>query len=228
MSQEEQDHSYYTTLNLPPWASAQQIRQSYREMSKRYHPDTTELPPAIATTKFQQINEAYATLSNPERRMAYDLKIGYSRIAVIQKPDHLDRSVSRSRHSYSRSAYLEPTDRPLSPGEVFAVFILGLTFAACLLLVIAIGLARGESAFQPLAQVRDLSRSSLIYKRLEPSFLYTPESSTSHEFPSSEEEGFLHETLPPTIVLPTSSSESQVPAAISPTNTATDMSSSAS
>jgi len=37
----------------------------YRQLSKRYHPDTTALPPAIATAKFQQLNEAYATLNNP-------------------------------------------------------------------------------------------------------------------------------------------------------------------
>ena len=61
--------SYYVLLGLPPSASALEIRRAYRELSKRYHPDTTELPTAIATAKFQQLNEAYATLSNPERRL---------------------------------------------------------------------------------------------------------------------------------------------------------------
>jgi hypothetical protein len=49
---------------------------------------------------------------------------------------------------YNSSAYLDPTDRPLSAGEIFALFILGLTFLGCLLLAIAIGLTRGESAVQ--------------------------------------------------------------------------------
>lgn len=141
--------NYYRVLGLTPSASVQQIRRTYRELSKLYHPDTTELPAAIATSKFQQLNEAYATLSSPEKRAAYDLKIGYSRFSVIQPPADLNRPVSETRKSRS-SAYLEPTDRPLSAGEIFALFILGITFIGCLILVIAIGITRGESAFQPL------------------------------------------------------------------------------
>lgn len=141
--------TYYGLLGLYPSASPLEIRRSYRELSKRYHPDTTELPIAIATTKFQQLNEAYATLSNPERRTAYDQKIGYSRLNVIQSPPHyLNHPVSRPRSNYSSSAYLDPTDRPLSPGEIFALFILGITFLGCLLLAIAIGLTRGQAALQ--------------------------------------------------------------------------------
>ena len=142
--------NYYALLGLHPSASPQQIRRSYRELSKLYHPDTTELPPAIATAKFQQINEAYATISNPERRSAYDRKIGYSRLHVMQAPGDLNRPSTQAKRAYSSSAYLDPTDRPLSPGEIFALFILGVTFVACLVLAIAIGLTRGDTAFQPL------------------------------------------------------------------------------
>ena len=140
--------SYYALLGLHPSASPVEIRRAYRELSKRYHPDTTELSAATATAKFQQLNEAYATLSNPERRVAYDQKIGYSRINVIQPPPGLNTPVNQPQRTYSSSAYLDPTDRPLSAGEIFALFILGLTFVGCLLLAIAIGLTRGESAFQ--------------------------------------------------------------------------------
>lgn len=154
--QEERGNTYYSLLNLPPWATVQQIRRAYREMSKLYHPDTTSLPPAIATAKFQELNDAYATLSSPERRVAYDLKIGYSQFSVIQAPVHLDRPVSDSHKYRSRSAYLDPTDRALSPGEIFALFILGLTFIACLLLVIAIGVTRGEIAIHPTDYSRRL------------------------------------------------------------------------
>ncbi|MEH1943957.1 MAG: J domain-containing protein [Nostoc sp.] len=137
--------TYYSLLGLHPWASVIDIRRAYRQLSKRYHPDTTDLPTAIATPKFQQINEAYATLSHPERRLSYDLKIGYSRFGVIQPPPDLNRPVSRT-HDWSKSAYLDASDRPLSSGEIFALFMLVLTFVGCLLLAIAIGLTRGEAA----------------------------------------------------------------------------------
>lgn len=138
-------------MGLHPSASPIEIRRAYRELSKRYHPDTTTLPTDTATQKFQQLNEAYATLSNPERRVAYDQTIGYSRFNVIQAPANLNIPVSQKRPTYSSSAYLDPTDRPLSAGEIFALFILGLTFVGCILLAIAIGLTRGDSAFHSVS-----------------------------------------------------------------------------
>lgn len=134
--------SYYTLLNVSPWASPQSIRRAYRELSKQYHPDTTHLPLAIAKEKFQQLNEAYGILSSPESRNAYDLKHGYSRFSVIQVPVDF-RSPSDQRPYQSRSAYLDPSDRPLSAGELFALCLLGLTFISCVALVIVVGMSRG-------------------------------------------------------------------------------------
>lgn len=168
MAESNQEISYYALLGLHPSASPQAIRRAYREKSKLYHPDTTELSPAIATEKFQQLNEAYATLSSPERRVAYDMKKGYSRVSVIQAPADLNRSVRDTRRAKS-SAYLEPTDRPLSAGEVFALFILGITFVGCLLLVIAIGLTRGETAFQVIQLPLDQSSEVVITEPESPS-----------------------------------------------------------
>lgn len=148
MSETEPAPTYYDLLSLHPSASPQEIRRVYRELSKRYHPDTTTLPTAVATDKFQQLNEAYATLSSPERRFAYDLKIGYSRTTVIQPRLDLNRPVSEARQQRS-TAYLDPTDRPLSPGELFALLMIALAFILCVSLVIILGLTGGESAFQP-------------------------------------------------------------------------------
>lgn len=140
--------TYYDILNVSPSASAQKIRQSYRELSKLYHPDTTELPAEVATAKFQILNEAYATLSSPERRLTYDFSIGYSRYTVVQPRLDLDRPVSQAK-SYRSSAYLDPTDRPLSSGEVSVLFVLAVTFVGCLLLALWIGISRGELAWHP-------------------------------------------------------------------------------
>lgn len=145
MSEVKLTPSYYDLLSLHPSASVQDIRRAYRELSKLYHPDTTTLPKALATAKFQELNEAYATLSSPERRATYDLKIGYSRVSVIQPRWDLNRPVSETRQHKS-SAYLDPSDRPLSAGELFALFLIGVTFLACLALVVIVGFARGEIA----------------------------------------------------------------------------------
>ncbi|WP_233743870.1 J domain-containing protein [Leptodesmis sichuanensis] len=142
------DDSYYGLLGVHPSASMRDIRQAYRDLSKLYHPDTTKLPTAIATARFQQLNEAYATLSNPERRGVYDRKIGYSSVPVIQPLPNLNTPAKQPRKYQSSSAYLDPTDRPLSPGELFALFIMGVTLVGCLCLAIMVGLTRGEALLQ--------------------------------------------------------------------------------
>ncbi|MBM0740304.1 J domain-containing protein [Phormidium sp. CLA17] len=141
--------THYALLKIHPSASVKEIRQAYRELSKLYHPDTTTLPPAIAIAKFQQLNEAYATLTSEERRNAYNLKVGYSSVSVVQPAPSLHQS-SAQNQSVSSSAYIDATDRPLSPGELFALFILGLTFVGCLCLAIVIGLTRGDTLIQPI------------------------------------------------------------------------------
>ena len=133
-------NTYYDILGLHPAASVVDIRRSYRSLSKKYHPDTTNLSPSVATAKFQRLNEAYATLSSPEKRSLYDLKIGYSRINVIQAPKGWE--AEHNPHQ-SKNIYLDPTDRPLSSGEIFVLFLLGATFVGCLLLVVAVAYLRG-------------------------------------------------------------------------------------
>jgi curved DNA-binding protein CbpA len=132
-------NTYYELMGLHPSASNIVIRRTYRQLSKRYHPDTTELPPQEATAKFQRLNEAYAVLSSPEQRSLYDLKIGYSRLNVIQAPNYMATDAEQA----SKTAYLDPTDRPLSSGEIFVLVLLGLTIVGCLVLVGAIAYLRG-------------------------------------------------------------------------------------
>ena len=94
-------NSHYSLLGLNPWASEIEIRRTYRHLSKLYHPDTTNLPPEIAKAKFQQINEAYGTLSNPERRLLYDYKIGYYRVNVLQAQNQSEKTNSSSQQQSS-------------------------------------------------------------------------------------------------------------------------------
>jgi len=95
----------------------------------------------------------------------YDLKIGYSRINVIQAPPERDRT---EQERWSRSAYLDPTDRPLSGGEIFALFIMGITLLGCLLLAIAVALLRGDSLF-PVASAAVNHHSTPAPSILDPS-----------------------------------------------------------
>ncbi|MCJ7512695.1 MAG: molecular chaperone DnaJ [Anaerolineales bacterium] len=61
---------YYEVLELARQASADDIRRAYRRLAKQYHPDVNRT--AGAEERFKEINEAYAVLSDQERRTAYD------------------------------------------------------------------------------------------------------------------------------------------------------------
>jgi curved DNA-binding protein CbpA len=137
-------NTHYGLFSLHPSASAMDIRRTYRELSKLYHPDTTNLPLEEAKQKFQRLNEAYGILANPERRSLYDLQIGYSRWNVIQSLDNLSIS-SPEEQEGMKSAYLDITERPLSSGELFALLLMGLTIVSCLLLAITLAWLRTSS-----------------------------------------------------------------------------------
>ncbi len=62
--------NFYNTLKLPLDATAEEIRAAYFEAARKYHPDAN--PDADAQSMFIDVQEAYAVLSNPVRRQAYD------------------------------------------------------------------------------------------------------------------------------------------------------------
>ncbi|NIM93511.1 MAG: molecular chaperone DnaJ [Anaerolineales bacterium] len=61
---------YYEILGVNRGANADEVRRAYRRLAKQYHPDVNKEPGSEAT--FKEINEAYAVLSDNERRAAYD------------------------------------------------------------------------------------------------------------------------------------------------------------
>ncbi|MBN2180190.1 MAG: J domain-containing protein [Deltaproteobacteria bacterium] len=63
---------YYQVLGIEKDAEAGEIKDSYRKLALKYHPDRNNGDPASAE-KMKSINEAYAVLSNPQKRQDYDL-----------------------------------------------------------------------------------------------------------------------------------------------------------
>jgi len=61
---------YYDTLGVDKGADEKEIKKAYRKLAMKYHPDVSE--EEEATEKFKEISEAYAVLSDPEKRNTYD------------------------------------------------------------------------------------------------------------------------------------------------------------
>ena len=61
---------YYEVLGVDKSADDKELKNAFRSLARKYHPDRSSEPDA--EDKFKEIQEAYAVLSDPEKRQTYD------------------------------------------------------------------------------------------------------------------------------------------------------------
>ena len=66
---------YYEVLGVDKNASQAEIKSAFRKLAKKYHPDVSKEPDAEA--KFKEAQEAYAVLSDEQKKSQYD-QFGHS------------------------------------------------------------------------------------------------------------------------------------------------------
>jgi len=71
MSAKDYQKDYYKTLGVPKTATTAEIKKSYRELARKYHPDANK-GSAEAEERFKDITEAYNVLSDEKQRKEYD------------------------------------------------------------------------------------------------------------------------------------------------------------
>ena len=82
MANEQRD--YYEVLGVTRDAGQKAIKDAFRKLAMQYHPDRNKAPDAEA--KFKEIAEAYAVLSDPDKRAKYDTR-GFAGVADFTPED---------------------------------------------------------------------------------------------------------------------------------------------
>lgn len=82
---------YYDVLGVSKKDTEDQIKNAYRKLALKYHPDRNKAPDA--EEKFKEISEAYAVLSDKEKRRQYDL-FGHAGIGQRYSQEDLFRGVN--------------------------------------------------------------------------------------------------------------------------------------
>lgn len=119
---------YYKILNVNPDASATSIKQSYRKLAMKYHPDKNpqdELSAAV----FSEIAEAYSILGNPSARKNYNneryhtgvseyIKPAESIESLLNKASYLKKQVENINPFRFNSEALLYSIKQLLPGDI--------------------------------------------------------------------------------------------------------------
>jgi curved DNA-binding protein CbpA len=133
--------THYFLLGVAPKATRSEIRQAYLRLAKQVHPDLASAPNEAA---MKLLNEAYATLADPELRDRYDTYLRLSDTidpVATSRAQHPQPAFQRARSSRVRS------DNWLSWADIFPWNSLGygaLWLAALLMLVYFINHQPGE------------------------------------------------------------------------------------
>jgi len=91
---------YYQALGVSRDAAADEIKKAYRRLARKYHPDVSKEKDAEARMK--AVNEAYAVLSDPEKRAAYDrLGSGHRAGEDFRPPPGWDTGFEFTERGYS-------------------------------------------------------------------------------------------------------------------------------
>lgn len=127
----------YQILHVSPAAGQQAIREAYRDLARRYHPDLNPAPEAAM--RMQELNWAYDLLSDPARRSAYDSGLG------------LDVSVfSVYQTDSNQNSYEGPSWRSRLFYNIGRVFLLFVLLAGWVLSPI---LSEGSAGFTRLSKI---------------------------------------------------------------------------
>lgn len=110
--------TYYECLNVPRTASNEQILNAYRQRILETHPDK-----GGNSEDFQKVRKAYAVLSDPEKKMAYDRSI--SAYSIHTQPE---QSYQYKSYNHPKDSYGTAEDYSFQSFKFVVFFVLAFVF----------------------------------------------------------------------------------------------------
>lgn len=137
MAVEGDPSGFYQLLGVRRGASPEEIRAAFRDLAKRYHPDTSGV--ATDDERFVRLREAYEVLRDPLRRLEYDAAAREGSDSARRRPEG-----ERRRRPSPDPAAEARTAGPASPaGATAPRWPLGVAVVMLLALVVVTGLLLG-------------------------------------------------------------------------------------
>ncbi|MBL7910093.1 MAG: DnaJ domain-containing protein [Bacteroidia bacterium] len=87
--------NYYQILAVKLSANIEEIKKAYRELAKKFHPDKNQGDKEVEE-KFKEISSAYETLSDVQKRAAYDLKLEEENIRLQQERIQKEKTFNKN------------------------------------------------------------------------------------------------------------------------------------
>jgi curved DNA-binding protein CbpA len=116
---------YYKTLEIHPSASAIEVKQAYRALARKFHPDKNTKDPK-ATEYFQEIQSAYEVLSNPLRRRAYDTELKQKGFFNTFSKENSHSSEEILKQSKSLYQYIRTMEKRAINSDALADYVIAL------------------------------------------------------------------------------------------------------
>jgi hypothetical protein len=134
----------YELLEIPSYASRDEIKKAYKKKAKIFHPDVNRQ--SNAHIHFLLIQQAYQTLINPDTRLKYDQSIAsgssyilsYAEWKKIEEEKLKAKAIEEERlFQEKRKRFQQRKDLPLLHLGLYLVLIMAYTLAASIVLAVA-------------------------------------------------------------------------------------------
>lgn len=129
-------HTHYDNLQVPYTATDAEIRQAYRRLSRKYHPDLNPDPDAHRI--MQLVNRAYDVLSDPRKRAEHDFWIEAQRRRRMQEELGIPTTLTYAQRRHTPTQYYEEYQPQQNASGWQKLLLTGLVMISLILLVLVV------------------------------------------------------------------------------------------